>query len=157
MKAYILYDSVYGNTQKIAEAIGKGIGNTSTVVKFDKLDPKELETADLIVIGSPTHGGRYTEGIQQVFTQISPKLFQTKPFAAFDTGSVSKGESTFVQLIIKTVGYAAPRIANEIKKQGGKLLMQPESFMVKGKEGPLTEGELERAQTWGQTLAQGLK
>jgi hypothetical protein len=50
--------------------------------------------------------------------------------------------------------YAAKPIADALKKKGGKLMLTPEGFYVKGMEGPLLEGEIERAAAWaGQIIA----
>lgn len=53
---------------------------------------------------------------------------------------------------MKVGGYAAGRIAETLKKKGGNLVMPPEGFFVKGKEGPLKEGELERTANWGEVI-----
>jgi hypothetical protein len=48
--------------------------------------------------------------------------------------------------------YAARRIADGLKKKGGELVVPPEGFYVEGTEGPLTEGELERAAYWAEQI-----
>ncbi len=53
---------------------------------------------------------------------------------------------------MKMGGYAAPRIVEALKKKGGNLVVPPEGFLVKDREGPLKEGELERAATWAKGL-----
>ena len=58
-----------------------------------------------------------------------------------------------LRLLMKMGGYAAPRITNAFKKKGGNLAVTPEGFFVKGKEGPLKEGELERAASWAKEIA----
>jgi DNA-binding CsgD family transcriptional regulator len=47
--------------------------------------------------------------------------------------------------LVGIFGYAAGKIAGSLKTKGGTLILSPEAFFVKGKEGPLKEGELERA------------
>ena len=49
-------------------------------------------------------------------------------------------------------GYAAPEIARSLERNGGTLLAPPEGFVVLGMEGPLKEGELERAAGWAQGM-----
>ena len=49
---------------------------------------------------------------------------------------------------MKLFGYAAKPIADRLKKKGGELTIPPEGVYVKGTEGPLKEGELERAADW---------
>jgi flavodoxin len=50
------------------------------------------------------------------------------------------------------LGYAAKPIADKLKKKGGKLVLPPEGFFVQGSEGPLKEGEVERAAEWAKQL-----
>jgi hypothetical protein len=64
--------------------------------------------------------------------------------AAFDTRIQAKW--------VKLFGYAAGRIAGRLKEKGGLLVSSPEAFFVKGKEGPLKEGELERAADWAKEV-----
>ena len=58
MKALIVYDSVYGNTEKIAKAIGGAITGEVRVLRVDESNSAELESIDLLIVGSPTQGGR---------------------------------------------------------------------------------------------------
>lgn len=69
--------------------------------------------------------------------------------AALDTRlSAEDIESPALRFIVKTGGYAAKRIANRLQKSGGELVAPPEGFFVEGTEGPLKDGELERAADW---------
>jgi len=140
MKALVVYDSTYGNTEKIAQAIGEAIA--AQVLRVTEANPSDLKGFDLLIVGSPTHGGRPTPAIQDLF-KASPALKGIN-VAAFDTRHVSKWTLLF--------GYAAPRIARSLKGNGGALLASPEGFFVLGTEGPLKEGELERAAAWAKKV-----
>jgi hypothetical protein len=73
--------------------------------------------------------------------------------AAFDTRvEVAKVNSAFLTFMVKLFGYAAEPIARGLKKKGGLLVGTPAGFFVLGKEGPLEEGELERAASWAKQL-----
>ena len=61
MKALVIYDLTYGNTEKIAEAIGEAIGGQ--VLRVGEVNPADLKGFDLLFVGSPTHGGWYTPEI----------------------------------------------------------------------------------------------
>lgn len=137
MKALVIYDSTYGNTQKIAQAIGEAIGGQ--LLRVGEVNPANLKGFDLLIIGSPTHGGWYTEGIRDLL-KASPSLEGVK-VAVFDTRTK---KSIF--------GFAATRIARSIEKNGGNLLAPPEGFIVLGTQGPLKDGELERAAEWARGL-----
>ena len=56
MKILVVYDSVYGNTERIARTIGAALPGEVPVLGIGEADPSELTSADLLIIGSPTHG-----------------------------------------------------------------------------------------------------
>jgi len=139
MKALVVYDSTYGHTEKIAQAIGEAIGGQ--VLRVGEVNPADLKGFDLVIVGSPTHGGRPTPEIQGLL-EASPAL-EGVNVATFDTRTV-KWSWIF--------GYAAPRIARILERRDGKLLAPPEGFFVLGTHGPLKDGELERAAGWAKGL-----
>ncbi|NDJ33418.1 MAG: flavodoxin family protein [Chloroflexi bacterium] len=138
MNALIIYDSDYGNTEQIALAVGAILG--VRVQRAGDADAADLKGLDLLVIGSPTHGGFPTEGIHELLS-ASPLLRGTR-VAAFDT-----------RTSVTMFGYAAPKIGRRLAKKGAKLVVPPEGFLVEGIEGPLMNGELQRAATWAKALA----
>lgn len=140
MKVLIVYDSVYGNTEKIAKAIGDAITGEVKVLRAGEVDSSKLKTFNLLIVGSPTQGGRPTRAIQDFLNRISESTIEGINVAAFDTRLTSR--------FVRIFGYAAERIAKSLKKSHGTLIAPPEGFFVKGKEGPLKEGELERASMW---------
>jgi len=76
--------------------------------------------------------------------------------AAFDTRfteSTIQESSKVLPVFVKLFGYAAEPIANELKKKGGRLIIPSEGFYVSDIEGPLLEGELERAADWAKRIA----
>jgi len=145
MKALVVFDSQYGNTEKIARAIGDALPG-ARVLHASEAGPQDLETVDLLIVGSPTHGGRPTQAIQD-FTKRVPAL-NGAPVAAFDTRLSTS--------LVKIFGYAAGRIGKTLEKKGGTLVKPPEAFFVKGTKGPLREGELERAASWAEEIAENI-
>jgi len=143
VKALVVYDSQYGNTERIAQAVGEAIG--SQVVRVDDVSPAELKEFDLLIVGSPTHGGWYTPGVKGLLEALPP--LRGFKVAAFDTRTAS------IWNRLLPFGYAAPRIAGKLEGNGGSLLAPPEGFVVLGVEGPLKDGELERAASWARGLA----
>ncbi|MGI5827758.1 MAG: flavodoxin family protein [Patescibacteria group bacterium] len=152
MKTLIIYDSRFGNTEKVANAIAKGIGKPGevTVSKIGKENFSDLKAINLLIIGSPTYGGRPTQPVQNLLNKISGNELKDKNVAAFDTRA--EADSFGLKLLIKVLGFAAPRIALILKGKGGNLVATPEGFIVEGKEGPLKEGELKRAEEWGRKI-----
>ena len=143
MNALVVYDSTYGNTEKIAQAIGEAIG--AQVLRAGEVNPADLKGFDLLIVGSPTHGGWFTPEIKGLLEE-SPAL-EGVNVAAFDTRTVSIWNRIF------RFGYAAPRIARSLENNGGNLLVPPEGFVVLGTQGPLKDAELERAAGWAKGLA----
>ena len=151
MKITVVYDSVYGNTEKIARAIAEAIAasNEVKVLRASEANPSQLTPADLLIVGSPTHAGRPVQAVQDFLKKVPQHSLKDVNVAAFDTRIAKK--------IVGVFGYAAGRIAENLKKKGGTLLSSPEGFFVAGGEGPLKDGELERAATWGKRLLQAKK
>ncbi|MFX1537288.1 MAG: flavodoxin family protein [Promethearchaeota archaeon] len=149
MKALVVYDSVYGNTEQIARAIGKALN--IEIVRANDVKADQLTELKLLIIGSPTHGGRFTEAIQDFLNGIS-ELTMGINVAAFDTRTSSR--NFILRVLEKIFGHAAGRIADVLKRQGGILIAEPEGFIVKGTKGPLKEGELERAESWAKDIVE---
>jgi flavodoxin len=146
MRALVIYDSVYGNTEEIAEAIGGAIlGGEVRVLRAGEVGPPELENISLLVVGAPTQRGQATPAIKDFLGRVSKAEINGLDAAAFDTRVTSR--------VAKIFGYAAGKIAGSLKKKGANLVAEPEGFFVEGTEGPLTEGERERAADWGKGLS----
>ena len=159
MKILIIYDSVFGNTEQIAQGIGNALGSRENVGTFrvNNVKPEQLTGLELLIVGSPTRGFRPTEAITGFLKRTSVNGLKGIKVAAFDTRlSLSDIESSAVRFIVKTGGYAAKLIADSLKKIGGDLIIPPEGFLVKGEEGPLKEGELERAADWAKQIMAAL-
>jgi flavodoxin len=146
MKTLVVYDSLYGNTERIARAIGEAAGAEFTVSSVAEAKPSEWSTWELLFVGAPTHGGRASEPMQDLLKQVPERALEGVKLATFDT--------RMTQWWARIFGFAAGRIASTLKKKGGTLIGSPEAFYVEGSEGPLREGELERAATWAKQIVQ---
>lgn len=140
MKALVVYDSVYGNTEQIAKAIGAAITGEVKIARAGEAGPAELEGIDLLIVGSPTQGGRATQAMQDFLNKTPKSSIKGINTAAFDTRISTKFVGIF--------GYAAGRIAKQLEKDGANLMAPPEGFFVKGTKGPLKDGEEKRAADW---------
>jgi len=150
MHTLIIYDSIYGNTAQVAQAMAGALAGEVTVRQASSPDGgAELRGVGLLIVGSPTYGGRPTEAMQAWLEQLPPGAVQGIRVAAFDTRLTSK--------LVRIFGYAAPKIAEALQHKGGTLLAPPAAFMVKGRKGPLVAGELERADTWARELAASIE
>jgi flavodoxin len=162
MKAAVIYDSLYGNTEKIAQAIGDGlscaIGPSGSVEVFRvaDADPDKLSGLDLLLVGAPTHGSHPSPAAHEFLEGIPEDALAGVKVAAFDTRTDMEKLTGMLRIFGKVLGrwgFAAPRISLRLEAKGGQVVRPPEGFFVKDKEGPLEDGELERAAVWGRQFA----
>lgn len=149
MKSLIVYDSWFGNTQKIAEAMADGLDGDVQVVCADCDPSRHLSDCELLIVGSPTHGGVATPAMQEFLDSINNDDLEGIAVAAFDT------RVTFRWL--KVIGFASKRIAKQLQEKGGSLIVPPQGFYVSGKKGPLRDGELLRARRWAASVSRQIQ
>jgi flavodoxin I len=152
MKALVIYDSEYGNTEHAARAIVDSLAADARLLRASEARPADLNGIDLLVAGSPTQGGKPTAALKTLLDAIPAKGLKGIPAAAFDTRISASDSGLPLRLLMKLIGYAAPRIASGLAEKGARLMLPPEGFIVEGKEGPLREGEVLRAGDWAQQL-----
>lgn len=170
MKATVVYESMYGNTHSIAEAIAEGLG-AADVVSAEEAARLDLTGLDLLVVGGPTHAhGMTRTQTRQAAVQDSmsrDKGLTVDPSAEglglrdwLDSLGPSSGRAaafdTRVDMPELLTGHASKGIGKKLKKHGFELVAEPESFLVSGDSG-LLPGELDRARNWGQMLASTLR
>jgi flavodoxin len=161
MKAMVVYDSVYGNTRQIGDAIGAAIGaalgspEDVQVVKAGEARPEQLAGLSLLVVGSATQKFNPLGATTRFLKSIPKNGLAGIKVAAFDTRfTVSEVERVrILAFFVRIFGYAAEPIAKRLQKAGGELSVPAQGFYVSGTKGPLLEGELERAADWGRHIA----
>jgi menaquinone-dependent protoporphyrinogen IX oxidase len=158
MKALVVYDSAFGNTQKVAEAIGAAL-SSAEVRHVDQVKPENLHGLECLIVGSPTQKMNFTDGMRNFLDRIPPTGLAGVQVAAFDTRISNEDmralvRSSATRLVVKVFlhRFAAGPIAGVLKKKGGIEVMAPEGFFVSDTQGPLKAGELERAAAWAQRL-----
>jgi hypothetical protein len=160
---WVVYESMFGNTKSVAEAVAEGLREWAWVeVHPVDVVPPDLIGVDLLVVGGPTHafglsrpstradaqrqaGSRpvlSTRGIREWLDSLD-RDSHVPPFAFFDT-RVNRP---------RVPGSAARRAAAVVRHQHGKVVTRPVSFWVTGTQGPLVDSELERARQWGRSLS----
>lgn len=155
-KALIIYDSVFGNTEQIAHAIGEALAAQSAVAvaRVGEVKQEMLTGVQLLLVGSPTRGFRPTPAITE-FLAALPAL-QGVRAAAFDTRlDASEIKPSVFGWIVNRGGYAETAIAKQLAARGAALAAPGAGFIVLGTEGPLKDGELARAAEWAKSLARG--
>jgi flavodoxin len=150
MKTLVVYDSFFGNTEKIAQAIGSALGAAEADIRrVGSVTVEDLKGAELLVIGSPTRGFRPSEATTALLASIPPGALQRIKFAAFDTRiDPHTIKNPIFRWIVTRGGFAAPKIAKELVQKGAQPFLEPDGFIVNESEGPLRDGELERAAAW---------
>lgn len=146
MNALIVYDSQYGNTERVALSIADTLRTYGQVraVRVSEAQAIALQGVDLLIVGSPTQGWKATPATQSFLKRLTPAQLRGVAFATFDTRYHKPRWLT---------GSAAETIAKTVRSMHISLAVPPESFFVSGQEGPLETGELERAATWARMLA----
>lgn len=155
MKSLIIYDSFFGNTEKIAQALGQALG--SETIKVQDISVDQLNGVELLILGSPTRAFSPSPDITKFLKSQPAQGCTGMKVATFDTRiAVDEVNSKFLTFMVKIFGYAAETMARKLQKKGGTLVVPPEWFLVKDSEGPLKDGELERATEWAKRILAAL-
>ncbi|HTZ44739.1 MAG TPA: flavodoxin domain-containing protein [Jatrophihabitans sp.] len=168
MRTLVVYESIYGNTRQLAEAIADGCrqAGDASAIRLAEANPGSFADLGLLVLGAPTHAWGLSRagtrkaavanpakgsppaeaaadqpGMRELLAEL-PRL--ECPGAAFDTRLKAPGWLT---------GHAAHGIAHRLRQHGVQVLGRPESFFVT-KQNQLRAGELERARAWGVELTE---
>jgi flavodoxin len=145
-KAIIIYESVYGNTKKVAESIAEGIRKTGDteckVVKTSEVHTDNLASYDIILFGCPNHNQEPARNMTKFIDRVSVVNLEGKGGAAFDTytgGNKGIALSKLEQLIRR-------------KLHGFILKTRGLSIEVVDRKGPLVESAIEEAQEYGEKI-----
>jgi flavodoxin len=153
MKALVVYDSVFGNTEQIARAMSEALATQAVRVGEASA---QLADVDLLIVGSPTRGFRPTPAMTTWLKGLPEGALKGVKAAAFDTRiAPSDIKSPIFRWIVTRGGYADKGIAKLLAAKGATLAAAGEGFIVKASEGPLKDGELARAAEWASSLARG--
>src|SRR5438094_6004085 len=123
MNTLVVYDSQYGNTARIAQAIADTLraSGQAQAVRVDPAHPVEFQGMDLLILGCPTQGFRPTPAMQSFLGTVSSQALSGLVVACFDTrfrGRLWKHS-------------AAQHMAGQLHTMGVEPLVPPESFFVK--------------------------
>ncbi|MEW1952400.1 flavodoxin/nitric oxide synthase [Terrabacter sp. NPDC080008] len=163
MNVLIVHESLFGNTRHVAEAIAEGVreGRAPASVSLVHVDDAPTTIGDdvgLLLVGGPTHVFGMTrpgtredaqtkgatparEGVREWIEAVTPR--KGLPVVTFDT-----------RIHVRMMpGSAAAAAAKALRHRGFDRAERGETFWVKDTAGPVVDGELERARSWGATLA----
>ena len=165
MRALVVYESLWGNTEKVARAVAAELSATMQVDVVDvDSAPDSADGYDLLVVGGPTHAFSMTRastrqnavdqhgapvtlkrGIREWLNVLAPTENHLKA-VAFDT-RVDKP---------RLPGSAAKAAKQELRSLGFEIPLKQKTFRVHGYEGPLVDGELEKAAEWAREVSRAL-
>jgi len=169
MRAVVVYESMYGNTHLVADAIATGLGTVCQVdvVPVERADQQTLDGAGLIVVGGPTHA----HGMTRASTRQAAIADAHKPDSGLRLDPDAEGPGlrewfdalptlptaaaafdTRVDLPAALTGRAGKGIARRLRQHALTVIAEPESFLVT-KQNRLEPGEADRARSWGAQLA----
>ncbi len=150
MKIMVVYDSTYGNTERLVRLVGEVVGARvpTQVMPVSEANGLDLQAGDLLVVGCPTQGHTATPAMRMWLKHFQRASLQGVDAAAFDTRF---RKATWL------TGVAARKIAKEVRRAGATLLVPAESFFVSATKGPLEEGETDRVIGWAETLLQQIQ
>jgi hypothetical protein len=159
VKALVVYESMFGNTEAVARAVANRLSEAFEVTLSDVREMPPVHDVDLLVVGAPTHAwglsrpstrvdaarkGTIRTGATEVglreYLNLSPTLSGVAA-AAFDT-RIDKAWS----------GSAARKAHRELRRLGCRMLLPAKNFAVTGTTGPLVDGEQQRAGRWAAEL-----
>jgi hypothetical protein len=167
MKALVIYESMFGNTEQVARAIASGLEPLLEVQVVDiaHAPAEPPDDVAMVVAGGPTHAFSMSRpntraeaerkgapnsggaGLREWLDAL-PSGYHAQQIATFDTR---------VAKVRHLPGSAAKRAAKSARRHGFNALAPAESFYVEDLEGPLVAGELDRASAWGERLARSIQ
>ncbi len=157
MKGIVVFDTSYGNTKAIAEAISETLKESGIEADaFYVKDVKKLSAKDysFLVLGSPTKFGTMSFAVKGFLGKVKSEEWMNKPFAAFDTENPENVERARIE---NKEWSAAEKIAAKLKEKKMNQLLPVLKALVLDWKGPLVEGEIERAKEYAKRLAIELK
>ncbi len=159
---WVVFESMYGNTMWVAQAISEGLGGPGLVNLVEVGDAPATVPGHvrLLVVGGPTHAF----GMSRPSTRQTALDEATGPLVSRRIGirewlaDLPKGQASVATFDTKMShprlpGGAARGADRRLRAKGFRRLRSPETFWVDGKAGPLAKGEVDRAAAWGAALA----
>lgn len=145
MNVLVVYSTKFGNTKRLATAIGAALetDHTVRVVDADAAEGLHGDGVDLLIVGAPTQARGLLLGVRGFLRRLRDRGFAGRRAAAFDTRMAGPRSKT---------GAASEVIARMIQRAGLTLVVEPESFLVADFEGPLADREEMRAGTWARRV-----
>ena len=175
MDIAVVYESIFGNTKTVAEAVAEGARSADpeahvTVLPAAEATSDKIDKATLVMVGGPTHilGMSRASSREKVPDAVKEKAAgrgrAAAPRAVEGPGirewldalprpeSGHKAAAFDTRLPFPLAGGAARPIARKLRRRGYEIVAGPKGFVVDEAEGPLRTGERDRAKAWGASI-----
>ena len=175
MRVAVVFESLYGNTHEIADAVAAGVTEAQPDAQVDLLrvgeaQPQQAAEADLLIVGGPTHMRGMTTGLSRKLGVSAEAKKEPGERHELEPDAEGPGVRDWFHDLPKTTGHrpaaafdtrigsrlaggAAPAIARRLRHHGYEVIAEPEGFYIQDDgEGPLKDGEIARARAWAAGL-----
>ncbi|MFX0041104.1 MAG: flavodoxin domain-containing protein [Candidatus Heimdallarchaeota archaeon] len=158
MKVLIVYNTKYGNTEKVAKLIGEGItsteGNEVLVSNVKNVNLKKEASYDLILIGSPVHFGKHVGSIKKFINKLPKSQLKVDSYSLFNTYMGEEPETTeegicYYKRMLEKMENQVSEMMPDLKK-----ISSPLSIKVAGMKGPIVNEDLPKCKDFGINLMQ---
>jgi hypothetical protein len=165
VRALVVYESMFGNTEAVARAVAAGLGEHLEVEVHEvSRAPTTIPEVDLVVVGGPTHAfsmsrpATRAHAVEQGATVDDPSLGMREWLTALRASPHAGPVATFDTRVARArrLPGSAAKQAEKVVRTSGCTSAGRQSFWVEDTPGPLLPGELDRAAAWGHDLAAGL-
>jgi flavodoxin len=151
VKVLIVYDTKYGNTEKVANLIAEGItsteGNEVLVNNVKDINLRKEASYELIIIGSPNHFGRHIGSIKKFIKKLPKSQLKVKAYAVFDTYITNDFEKA-----VKKMEEQISELMPDLTKASPGLSIKVEG--TGASKGPIVNEELPKCKEFGIELVQ---
>ena len=158
MSSLVVFESFFGNTEMVARAVAEALqaGGEARALRVSEIEKHHLDGVGLLVVGSATRAFSPSPGTQAWLKTLPPGKLAGVRVAAFDTRvDPAAVDNRLVRWMMQRFGYAAEPIEKALVRGGGEKAGPAAGFIVEDKEGPLREGETDRARAWARGLVSG--
>ncbi len=175
MRAAVVFESMFGNTRWVAEAVAAGLRSADpsaevALVPVAGASPDVAVGADLVVVGGPTHRlGMASRRSRAVGLRIGARE-EREGGTVLEPRAAGPGVREWLERAVPALpgqhaaafdtrlgyplaGGASHSIARRLRRLGFELDARPMGFVVQDVTGPLAGDQLDAARRWGTSLA----